>query len=583
MIYPENYPEERSDEKSERKVFDFMKKLPSHFDVFYNVKFTARKSGERADYEIDFIVTDLRNNSFNGVACIEVKGGNLKYQGEDGYWTQNGHKLEVAPTDQVISAMHSLIRRYPEVTRKVPFGWMVCFPDSFCPPEDILPNSLSESQVIDSFKLKELIHTLTYYFDRLIDENRTRTGLDIVSYEKHFKSSLTQDCSFVLPLSGKINVDEEVFIRLTKDQFRILNSARENNRLLVKGTAGTGKTLIAREIAQEGCDEGLNVLFLCFNKVLALNLKNYFQNQLKADISELRDFLRIFNFDIHTNKSVIGDVFSRQKGKKENHNIKIETYHSFAYSLIVGADPGWWDKNIRLPDFWTFEVPCKIEELNKDNKFNPVFDIIIIDEGQDFMELWFETTQYFLKESGKFYIFMDEYQNINQACARVPGFDSIPKVRLEENCRNTLSIASKLSDIINYKIKSKDDIPPGYPVLTLNYKNEIDQQTQILREIKTLIDDSKIRPNQILIMLNTDIERSCLSNTRQVAGLPLSRLNDNGVLNNHSIQYTQINTYKGLEADIVFIVDTDKITYDEMVFYTQASRAKHLLYIFEKI
>ena len=45
---------------------------------------------------------------------------------------------------------------------------------------------------------------------------------------------------------------------------------------------------------------------------------------------------------------------------------------------------------------------------------------------------------------------------------------------------------------------------------------------------------------------------------------------------------SQINKYKGLEADVVLIIDTDKVAYDDKVLYTQASRAKHLLYLFEK-
>ena len=48
-----------------------------------------------------------------------------------------------------------------------------------------------------------------------------------------------------------------------------------------------------------------------------------------------------------------------------------------------------------------------------------------------------------------------------------------------------------------------------------------------------------------------------------------------------AVNYTTINTFKGLEADIVFIVDTDKIPLKQKheKLYTEASRARHKLYV----
>ena len=79
------------------------------------------------------------------------------------------------------------------------------------------------------------------------------------------------------------------------------------------------------------------------------------------------------------------------------------------------------------------------------------------------------------------------------------------------------------------------------------------------------------------------MERSCLAQTKKIDRHALQKLGSVGVLSDNHINYAHISSFKGLEADIVFIIDTDKVkSYDEKLLYTQASRAKYKLYIFEK-
>ncbi len=592
MIYPEEFPEDRNNEIAEKKVYHAMKKTFSRedFDVFYDRTFRGRFKGERLDYQIDFIVADLRNNRFNGLICIEVKGGILEYKA-NGSWFQYEKKLDTSPTEQAITSMNSLVKkRFSEIEENVYYHWMLCFPDVISPDNNKLPPNLTEDQIIDNYKLSSLRTTLISYFDNLAKSSPDRTGMDLSNYNKIFKSSLIRDCNFTLPLSTKIDVNEKTFIRLTAKQGEILRMVQDNDRIIVKGIAGSGKTLIAREIALEYYEKGLNVLFLCYNKVLSLNIKYFFESRNKVyvnsylgnldlDIDSLMDIGKLQYFGRRLNDMKI----SKERIVKKDNMVKVETYHSFAYSVIATSDPGWWDKHFNDPDFWSFIVPLKIEEINKTGGVSQDFDVVIIDEGQDFMEDWYTTVECFLKPAGKFYIFMDELQNINLACSRIPGNNKFTKIRLDENCRNTKQIASKLTKIIKQEIRSKDEMPNGDPVVVVQYRNNIDQQTKILQEIRNLFGESKMRPDQILILLNTEKSSSCLAGTTRVDNLPLQKLSDDGKLNNNVVNYTRINTYKGLEADIVFIIDTDKVVYDEKVFYTQASRAKHLLYIFEKI
>jgi Cdc6-like AAA superfamily ATPase len=312
---------------------------------------------------------------------------------------------------------------------------------------------------------------------------------------------LIRDCDFVLPLSQRLAADEQTFIRLTSKQASTFRLFQINDKILVKGIAGSGKTLIAKEVAQEFYEKGLNVLFLCYNKVLALNIESYFRKGKKVDVSSfledpeldsesLTDKVKLKDFAI-----LIEKLRKTSGVDKSKNSIRVERYHSFAYSVIEANDPGWWWGNVSNPDFWNFLISCKLENIKNTGGISPYYDVIIIDEGQDFMEYWYETAKYFQKPEGKFYVFMDEMQNINQACPRIPGLKEFTIASLTENCRNTKNIASELSGIIRQEIKSMDEMPLGEGVVHIRYKNDTDQQTKILSEIKKLTGEKGISPD----------------------------------------------------------------------------------------
>jgi Cdc6-like AAA superfamily ATPase len=70
-------------------------------------------------------------------------------------------------------------------------------------------------------------------------------------------------------LGGRVEMDEESRLQLDHEQITILENLEENNRLIIKGSAGTGKTLLAREAALREARQGKRVLFLCYTDALA--------------------------------------------------------------------------------------------------------------------------------------------------------------------------------------------------------------------------------------------------------------------------------------------------------------------------
>lgn len=553
MIYPEEFSGKKTPDNAEWLVYQAMQKLSeTDFDVFWHRTFSVVEGRRNIEFEIDFIVADLRNNSFNGLVCIEVKGGQLLQKNNE-TWLQNGNPID-SPVKQVTSAMHNLVDLYPSVANEVPFGWMVCFPHTVTGNSTTFPTNIDEAQLIDKDKLQNLPRILSDFFDQFGKRFSNHKGMSIVDY-CHFIEHWIKEYGFVLPLSARIAEDESLFIKLTQDQMGVIKAAGENDRLRIKGVAGSGKTVIARELAVENIKSGKKVLFLCYNRTLASNIDTSLKSLGKR------------------NKQIDG----------KNFNVK--TYHSFAATLINKVDPGWWGETQYEEGFFDVLVPLKVLEAKELMDKPELYDVIIIDEGQDFMEDWYESVLCFLKDNGKIFVFMDDFQNINQTCAMIPELQTFIKLSLDENCRNTKAINEKMNEIINledFSIRSKAGVPDGEPVKIIQYINDTDQQTKVLQEIRRLVEEEEVRPDKILILLNTDKENSCLARTNNIGSLGLIPLNSSGTTNQYSISYTHIKTFKGLEADIVFIVDTDKVNYDSFLFYTQVSRARHLLYIFKK-
>ena len=76
------------------------------------------------------------------------------------------------------------------------------------------------------------------------------------------------DFDAVSSMKDAVEQTEQTIKALTEEQYAVLDSLEDNDRILVNGLAGTGKTVLALEAARRACQTGASVLLLCFNKLL---------------------------------------------------------------------------------------------------------------------------------------------------------------------------------------------------------------------------------------------------------------------------------------------------------------------------
>jgi hypothetical protein len=342
-MLPETYPPDGKSD-AEHEVFDNLRAQLSHeWTCLHSLGLANHKRKVWA--EIDFLLIGPP-----GVFCLEVKGGHVARG--DGVWIfrnrhGNENRKREGPFEQVGSAAGALrgfFRRERRKTLDSIVGYGVVMPDVPCTMRG--PDVDSEV-VVDETTIGEGMHRfvdrLTHVWDQRYRHQRGREPRQLSRADrKEIVTLLRGDFDLVPSLPTRMGWATKELIRLTKQQAELLRRLDENPRVLVRGAAGTGKTVIALEEASRAACAGSRVLFVCFNRLLAASLQN--------TVPE---------------------------------GVRVSTLHALMSKLIreAGLDD-------ELPDadeadlYEHFFPLLSLEALSKPTAPKP-FDMLVVDEGQD--------------------------------------------------------------------------------------------------------------------------------------------------------------------------------------------------------
>ena len=537
-MYPEVFPGKFDQNNPEFAVYQKLKELPEPYLVFYSKRFKGGLFG-KPECEIDFIIFNQRDV----IICLEVKGGILSYDGAQDHWLQNGKVMDKAPDRQAADATHCLIRELSKEVRNANVDWALCFPQ--CSLVDCeSPTGVPLTRIIDESRFSGFVSELP----RVAQEIRSiykRKGM--TPREVHdFVQRMTRSIGFVQILGVRIAREAEQLIQVTEEQCETLADLEINPRMIVHGSAGTGKTILAQEFAKRLEANGRSVLLLFYNKGIAAKVR--------------------FAFD-------------------KKSRVSVSTFSSFAKRLIEANDPEWWAAQTNKDDdFWHLVLPSKLLEIHDENQAK--FDAIIVDEGQDFKPEWYEYLHTVLRSGTetRFCVFLDEHQDIFGHWKHFPCSPAPAKKVLTKNCRNTKSIVDFLNQVYPTQMGYFEKSPVGVPVVEQTVKNDVEEQTQIVRDIKHMVGNDKIKPGAIVVLLNSSKEESCLADTKAICGYPLVSTYGGYDPDARKIHYATIEIFKGLEADVVLLVLGNTISSEAQAkaLYVQGSRARHLLYVYRR-
>lgn len=545
---------EETSSSGEKKIFERLKELPDEYVVIHSLKML--KHQEKVEGEIDFVII-----SPNGILCIEVKGGRVERK--DGIWIfkdrygNENQKVE-GPYEQVSGNMYSLMDYLKERLNNstinvlgIQFAYAVAFPDIEFDRQDI---DIDGTITIDIAKLEKLdIKTIIdnvykYHANKFYEKyNRTRKKLTDGEISK-ITTILRGDFGYSQSLSSELKSTEEKLIKLTREQKKILEAMNENKRILIKGTGGTGKTVLLYEKTLQLAALGKKVIFICYNKMLSKHLNK----KLNAENEEIKN------------------------------NVKIVNLHSYMLEQIRKTIPNYTVEVTN--DFFEKKLPHDF--INADCE---KYEIMLIDEAQDLIKLqYIECLEKILiggLKNGKWYMALDEKQNIynpelNELLEMIED-DIRPVItKLTRNCRNTNQITQKNIEITGIE-QSVNNEANGEAVEIIKYKDDISQRSNIKKIVRRLKMNG-IKNNEITILSKHSYEESAFKGENFLKEIAdVKKINEYTKNDKDYIKFSTIHSFKGLESKIIILCDVDDIDNinSKMLNYVAISRAKLLLYI----
>lgn len=514
--------------------------LDDEWLIYYSYSWVQAGPKRLQEGEADFVLLHPRW----GLLVVEVKGGRVEFDPADQLWRQNSRVMKESPFVQAQRNLYAILDRIhntrplsapPGKRLRCPYGYAVALPDSRA--SGTAPPGGHDSILLDADSLARAGEILHHALRKWGGE-QTPAPMP-AEYYQAVRAGVLSTFRLAPSLAAELRGEGEALIRLTTQQAEALEGLYENQRVLIEGVAGSGKTLLALERARAYSREGKHVLVVCYNKNLAEHL-----NRLAKDE---RITIRHFH-------GLAADVC-------------LKAFHRFEVPKGAGQK------------FWVEQVPQMMQDaLDELPKFR--FDAIIIDEGQDFYEDWFIVLEDFHRNPlGPLYIFYDRAQNVYGASLRFP--DHQTRYKLGKNCRNTKRIAAACSRTIGVDIPVATFSPDGKPPGVFAYKDDEELRSAVTNLLSKLVREEKISLSSIAILSHRKPENSAFGakkigrydQTTDVATWQADK----------AVWFSTIKAFKGLEADILLLVELPEIGseyFDKSDLYVAASRAKHRLLVF---
>lgn len=542
VMWPRELPAEivtNSLRSAECRVYTRLRDvLDDSFVVFYSRPWLGLTPfGEEKDGECDFLIA----HPYLGILAIEVKGGEVSYDPKLEKWKSRdrwGYRHEIKnPVNQARTSKHYLLKKLKESgkwkPRRIRARHGVILPDSECPAEDLGPDSpRSIFCCLDEFEtdLRQWVMNRYGEFDELSHKEKP-LGEDGI---RALEALLAHPFQLHVPLGNILASDDAQIETLTYQQFHTLTFIQDIHRATISGGAGTGKTVLAMEEAVRRAGSGEKILFLCFNRPLA----EYIHHRLESW-----------------------------------KNIKVVTFHELCYEMANRA-------GIQLPqDISEKNISARkySEILGKSLQLLPYqrFNVIIVDEGQDFFPEWLSTLDKALHPDGFLRIFFDSNQSVYGNIPVLPlDINHLP-FRLSLNMRNTRRIHEVVQKY--YSGPAIEPIgPEGIEVEWIHASSVSEIRSIIDQRVHQMVTEERIRPSDIAVLV---------SSAQKIAEFaPDARLGGFDCRNAETMDFDflvldTIRRFKGLERRVVIIAATPDIAGDRELIYVATSRARAYLVI----
>lgn len=535
-MYPERLPEQ-VESAAERRLFqELAAQLDNTYTVIYSAKWLANyERGRARPGEADFLIAHPER----GLLVLEVKGGGIgREAATDRWYSVDRHDRRHAISDPIEQAKRNYYALQDKLAvapataqHQYQGGYAVAFPDVLLSRAE-LGLDAPRNIVLDGDDLLNLptaIVRLYAPWRSFVTHPPGRAGIQALV-------DVLRPTWFVrTPLALSLRAEEAAFQELTEERFRLLDFLAGQQRALITGCAGSGKTFLAIEKARRLAEEGFDTLLTCFNKGLA--------GWMREALTPLPP------------------------------NLRVQHFHELAHDLARDADlPYEAPAEGDLSAYFNETLPELLLEATE--SLPTRFDAIVVDEGQDFREEWWIPLMGLLAapDDGVFYIFYDERQCIYTA-EPAPPFAAAP-FPLTVNLRNTQAIHAQIAHHYDARVACRG--PAGRPptfVATPDVESELD------RQLRRLIADEQVEPSDIVVLTAAGERRSRWKQGQRSGGQTLTWAPAAGP---RQVQVATIHSFKGLERPVVILTEFDPERQPQLALVAYSRAKSELIVIREQ-
>lgn len=468
-MFPEVGPQNTGSTRAEPDIYwQLSKKLSDKFTVIHSLPWLASVAKEIDGRsvptgEIDFLIL----HQSLGILAVEVKGGILSYDRTEFVYKRTGNRLD--PIRQVSRGTHALARWLCDSgAGKWRIGYCILLPHSEiqnkATPVASIDRTVEPPQSIildinDLDNLGERVKGVMSYW-------RNALGTWPLQH-----SQIEKLVNIILPSSDYnpcwqtiIKNDTRTWLRLRPEQTNCLKRINKEDRLVVTGFPGTGKTLLLTEHARKLSDSGQKVLVITYNYLLSKQL----QNELPDSGIEVRTF--------HEQ--------CRRAARATGNSVP--THSS-------GQDSE--------QDWYSTDAPKVLRQGVSEKKLKD-YDALIVDEGQAIhAEWWNILCEWFDKK--KIIVFCDSTQSFSFENSTSSGdvataIDAETPYVLTINLRSPRAVFDRVSEI---KLAPyQQSCPRPLAVNTLTEIVVEDMQEALSQVVIQLRENDNVPPHSIVIL-----------------------------------------------------------------------------------
>jgi hypothetical protein len=501
--------------------------------VVPQVAMTVGHGGRTREAEADLVLLDPDH----GVTLVEVKGGTLDYDARRAVWRRRESgsgeiRDPVAQVKRARSTLETVLRNAGFDPATIAMRWAVATPE--CRLE------APGEPVLDDTRLWDALAA-----DQLAVMHRRTCG-ELVQGERPLGEATAERIAELLrgrsrdgrPTLAAAVAHHEAAVRVHTESHRnILRRFSAHPHVLVRGAAGTGKTVLALEAATQYASLGHRVLLACWNVVLARWLRDALHDELVAIGSPAAE-----------------QVTDDPRGRVVVSHVVDLARH--AEPPAPGDDPAGWFHD---------ELPLALTPAVTAGPF----DVVVLDEAQDLSELWVLAVSELVARNGRWYAFADGQQDLFDADPALPDFLDVEH-ELKENFRNSPAIAAFAAGFGAVELDCVTSDGPEVRFVTVPQDRVVERTAELARKLQR---DERIADGDLAVLWlfhNPNRGRNDEVAERALAG---ERVETNSA------------SFKGMERPAVVLgLDIDPTKRDRAdevarAIYVSATRARSLLVV----